>query len=359
MKSHSRAWLGYVSAICLVALCTAIGRLMTPRFDIVNIAMVYLLAVVVIALFFSRGAAILSAVLSVGTFDVMFVPPPGTFNVHDVQYVLTFGILLVVALVISTLMERSRRQAEKHASLMIDAATESNRTILLASISHDLRTPLAVLCGASSSLLESGERMSPAERVALTGSIYSQALSMSDQVNKILQMTRIESQAMAVEADWVDMGELASSAVQRIADRLRQHHVLVQIPDDLPLIWLDAALIEQVLVNLLENTAKHTPPGAIVQLRAEVQDHEMVISVIDSGPGIDENRLEEIFAKFQHGATPNAASGVGLGLAICRAIIVLHKGRIWAENVIDGGCAFHFSVPLGKAPAAPIELEAP
>ncbi|HKX55826.1 MAG TPA: DUF4118 domain-containing protein, partial [Xanthomonadales bacterium] len=149
-------WLGYGAAIGMVAACTALGFVMTPRFDIVNIAMVYLLSVVLAALYLSRGAAILSAVLSVAIFDLVFVPPPGTFDIHDLQYLLTFLILLAVALIVSSLMERGRRQAREQAKLTVEAETESNRGALLASISHDLRTPLAVLTGASSSLLEAG-----------------------------------------------------------------------------------------------------------------------------------------------------------------------------------------------------------
>jgi len=346
-------WAGYAGAIGMVALCTMLGFLMTPRFDIVNIAMVYLLAVVPAALFLNRGAAILSAVLSVATFDVLFVPPPGTLDIHDLQYLLTFFILLAVALTISFLMQRGRRQALEQARLSVQAETESNRGALLASISHDLRTPLSVLTGASSSLIEAGERMSAEERAELASAIYDRAREMSDQMEKILQMTRIESGVIKLEKDWTAIAEVAESALAKLAGKLAHHYVVLDIPDDLPLVRADAALIEQVLINLLENAARHTPEGTVVQVRAQPEAATLVVSVVDSGPGIPEAEFEQLFVKFHRGVMEGAPSGIGLGLAICQAIARLHGGSMWAERLIDGGSAFRFSLPLDQPPVAP------
>jgi two-component system sensor histidine kinase KdpD len=328
---------------------------MAPRFDIVNIAMVYLLAVVIIALNFSRGPAIVSSVLCVGAFDYMFVPPQGTFTVNDAQYLLTFAIMLSVALVISGLMDSRRRQAETQAALVIEAETERIRSTLLASISHDLRTPLAVMAGASSSLAEGGERLSPAERTALAHSIFDEAQDMSELVTKILQMTRLETGAIKIEVDWVAIPEIAGSVLARLKERLAGHRVVVDFPADLPLVRADAAMIDQALTNLVDNAARHTPAGTVVQVRARRQDNELVVSVEDFGPGIDERDQERVFAKFQRGAGEGAVSGVGLGLAICRSIVRLHGGRVWAEKVPGGGSAFRFTLPIEAAPNPPAE----
>src|SRR5512138_1477499 len=169
MRAISR-WRGYAWAAAAVLLCTLAGLAMQPRFDVVNIAMVYVLGVVVVALRFPRGPAIAAAVLGVAAFDFLFVPPRGTFTVEDVQYLLTFAIMLAVALVISRLVENVRRQAAQQASLAVEAETERIRSTLLASISHDLRTPLAVMAGASSTLADRGEAMDAAQRRALAGS---------------------------------------------------------------------------------------------------------------------------------------------------------------------------------------------
>jgi two-component system sensor histidine kinase KdpD len=178
---------------------------------------------------------------------------------------------------------------------------------------------------------------------------------MAEQVSKILQMTRLEADGITVDFDWASIAEIVGSALARLSERLARHRVVVDMPKDLPLVRIDAPLIEQALVNLLENAARHTPPGTLVQIRAQGMGNELVVTVEDFGPGIDASDLDRLFAKFEHGRENN--SGVGLGLAICRAILHLHKGRVWADNLPDGGIAFRFALPLDDAPRMP-EAEA-
>lgn len=355
---NTRRWTGYACALIATLLCTLAGLAMQARFDIVNIAMVYLLAVVVIALLFDRGAAIASSILCVAAFDYVFVPPRGAFTVDDVQYLLTFAIMLVVALVISGLMENRRRQSAAQSALAIEAETERIRSTLLASISHDLRTPLAVMSGASSSLAENGERLSAEDRAALAHSIYAQARDMSEQVAKVLQMTRLETGAIKLERDWVSVAEIAGTVLARLKDKLAGHRLVVEIPNDLPLLRADATLLDQALANLLENAARHTPPGTVVQVRARSDDGELTLSVEDFGPGLEDSELERVFEKFQRGGSRDSegtAGGVGLGLAICRSIARLHGGRVWGEKMPGGGAAFRIALPLESPPAPPIE----
>jgi len=354
---NRRPLFGYFWAVAAAVLGTLIGLAMTPRFDIVNIAMVYLLAVVVVALRFSRGAAILSAVLCVAAFDFMFVPPQGVFTINDVQYLLTFAIMLAVALVISGLLDKGRSEAGARAALAIEAETERIRSALLASISHDLRTPLSVLTGASSTLAEGGDRLDPQQRIALARSIYGQAQHLSDQVDKVLQMTRLEAGAIALDRDWASLVEIAGSVLNRLSDRLSGHRLIVEIPSDLPLLRVDAPLIEQVLGNLLDNAARHTPPGTVVVLRAEHLANEVIVSVEDCGPGLDERDMDRLFAKFNRGASEATGGGAGLGLAICRAIVTLHGGRMSAEPNPGGGLVFRFTLPVEQAPRPPVEAE--
>lgn len=350
-----RDWIGYAWAAGATVACTLVGFEMHSRFDLVNIAMVYVLAVVIIALKFSRGPGIVASVLCVAAFDYFFVPPRGTFTVDDVQYLLTFGIMLAVALIISGLVRSIRRQAAARAALEIEAETERIRSALLASISHDLRTPLAVMAGASSSLAESGERLSPAERHALAKSVFEQAREMSERVNKVLQMTRLETGALKVERDWASLSEIAGSALARLAERMAAHRVILELPEDLPLVRVDSTLVEQALGNLLENCAKHTPPGTIVRLRAQRRAGEILVSIEDYSGGVPEGDVERIFQKFNRGAIEEAGTGMGLGLAICRAIIRLHGGKAWAEHVPAGGTAFRFTLPVEDAPPIPAE----
>lgn len=352
-----RPWIGYASAAAGVVLCTLAGLAMTPRFDVVNVAMVYLVAVVVVALRYTRGAAIACALLSVLAFDIVFVPPQGVLTVNDVQYLLTFAIMLLVAVVISHLTRKRQDEAQARARLAIEAETERVRSTLLASISHDLRTPLAVLAGASSTLAEGGERLAPAEREALARSLYAQARDLSEQVDKVLQMTRLETGVPKLDRDWASIAEIAASLLDRLADRLATHRVLVEIPSDLPLVRIDAVLVEQALGNLLDNAARHTPPGTVVRLRAARGDGQVVVSVEDSGMGLGPLDRDRVFAKFERGAAEAGGRGMGLGLAICRAIVALHGGRTWAEATPGGGLTFRFSLPLEAEPPLPSEAE--
>jgi two-component system sensor histidine kinase KdpD len=340
-------------ALGVTGLCSLAGLAMSARFDPVNIAMVYVLGAVIVALRAPRHAALANSMLSVLAFDVLFVPPRGRLVVDDAQYLFTFATLVTVAMIVSHLVERARRSAQDQARLEIEAETERIRSTLLASISHDLRTPLAVIAGASSSLAEKGEALDPAARRALAGSVFEQAREMNDRVDKLLQMTRISTGALVADRDWAAFADIADGVLRRLHERLLRHRVVVEIPDDLPLVRVDAVLIDQALGNLLENAAKHTPEGTIVRLRARVRDDSLVVSVEDYGGDIDETDLERVFRTFDRAATEGPVGGLGLGLAICRAIVVLHGGRAWAERIPAGGMAFRFTLPLERPPAPP------
>jgi two-component system sensor histidine kinase KdpD len=327
---------------------------MRPHLELVNIAMVYLLAVVVVALRFTRGPTLGASALSVVAYDYFFVPPSGTFSVDDPQYLLTFAMMLGVGLVISQLASSVRAQAEARARLALEAESERIRNALLSSISHDLRTPLAVICGASSSLAERGESLGADERRALAQGIYAQARDMSELVAKVLEMTRLESGAIALQRDWAALNEIAGSVLRRLEERLATHMVMIDLPGELPLVRVDSVLMEQVLANLLENAAKHTPPRTLIRLRAQTNGQVMTVSVEDFGPGLSEDDLEHVFGKFERGiGWVSGRGGMGLGLAICRAIVGLHGGAIWAERLPGGGTAFRFTLPLEPPPELP------
>jgi two-component system sensor histidine kinase KdpD len=346
---------GYAWALGSIAVCTLVAYAMRPRFDLVNVAMVYLMPVIYVALRHSRGAAIATAVLAVLAFDVLFVPPEGTLTVDDAQYLLTFAIMLAVALIISRLTEDNRRGARQQAALEVEAESERMRSALLASISHDLRTPLAVMSGASSSLAEQGEQLPAEERRALARSVFEHSREMADRVAKILQMTRLESGPPRIEREWASIAEIAGAVLERLEARLANHRVMVEIPPDLPLVRVDAPLIEQALGNLLENAALHTPPGTVVRLMAKLVGDEVVVSVEDYGGGLAAGDVERVFDKFHRGRVEGGSAGMGLGLAICRAIVRLHGGRAWAESLGPGGTVFRFSLPFEQAPVVPEE----
>ena len=486
---------------------TLISMLLAPHFDRSNIVAIFILAVVLVGVRLGRGPAALAAVLSVCAFDFFFVPPRFSFAVSDVQYLLTFCIMLAVGLITGQLTAGLRFQArvaahreERAASLyefardlsgavqveqvvkisdesiqrtfrasaallLPDAsgrlvATLSNaganraaagpatdagltveigtaqwafdrgqpagfgtdtlpgsevlyvplraptkargvlavkahnrrmlripeqrqlldtfaaliaialervhyvgiaqdallkmeserlRNSLLAALSHDLRTPLTVLMGLAESLALTAPKLSDGQQETAQA-IQDEARRMSTMVSNLLDMARIESGEVTLNLQWQPLEEVVGAALEAARGMLQRHSVVVQLPRDLPLVKIDAVLIERVLVNLLENVSKYTPPGSTVTLAAQVTGDQLSVSVADNGPGLPAGREEAVFQKFTRGERESATPGVGLGLAICRAIIESHQGKIGAAQRPGGGAVFTFTLPLGRPP---------
>jgi two-component system sensor histidine kinase KdpD len=491
------------AAIASVAVTLAAVPL-ENRFERSNIVAIFILTVVLVAVRFGRGPAAMVAVLSVCAFDFFFVPPLHSFAVNDVQYLLTFGIMLAVGLITGQLTAGLRFQArvashrEERAGALYEIArdlsgavqieqvvkisdesigrtfrasaalllpnsagqlavtssrgdtglavdigiaqwafdrglpagfgtdtlpgseilyiplrapsrargvlavkahnrrllripeqrqlldtfaaliaialervhyvgvaqdalvrmeSERLRNSLLAALSHDLRTPLTVLVGLAESLALTKPPLSP-EQLETTDAIQDEARRMSTLVGNLLDMARIESGEVKLNLEWQPFEEVVGASLNAARSMLKQHTVEVHLPRDLPLVRIDALLIERVLVNLLENASKYTPPGSTVTLSAEVVADQLSVSVSDDGPGLPPGREEAVFQKFTRGERESATPGVGLGLTICRAIVESHQGKIVATNRPGGGAKFTFTLPLGTPPAAALEAEA-
>jgi len=228
------------------------------------------------------------------------------------------------------------------------AETERLRAALLTSISHDLRTPLASILGAVSSLRSLSENYDAGQREELLATLQEEAERLSRFVANLLDMTRLESGAIELRLDLFDIGDIVGVALHRAGELLARHHVAVDLPADLPMLRIDAVLFEQVLFNLLDNAAKYAPPGSRIDLRARREGDDMVIEVRDEGPGIPPGEREQIFDKFYRvHAQDRRRAGTGLGLAICRGFIEAQGGRIDAGNRRDrNGAVMTIRMPL-------------
>jgi two-component system sensor histidine kinase KdpD len=494
--------LGYVFAAAACIAPTLAGALLAPYFDPANIVMLFLLTVVIVAVLFGRGPAVLATFVSVVSFDFFFVPPKLSIAVSDVQYLVTFGVMLAVGLIIGQLTaglryqarvashreERSRalyefardlssplraedvvatsadfigrtfraqvtlllpndkeqlvytpqaaparpidlgtaqwafdrsqpagagtdtlpgseflylplqapmrtrgvlairpeskrlllvpeqrRQLDTFAALvaialervhyvevaqqaLIKMESERLRNSLLSALSHDLRTPLAALFGLADSLKLSKPLLS-GPQLEMADAIRDAARGMSALVNNLLDMARIQSGDVRLNRQWQPFEEVVGSSLKVTQTALAGHKVEVDLDPGLPLVEFDAVLIERVLCNLLENAAKYTPPGSTVRISAVGSGKDLLVSMSDDGPGIPKGQEEAIFEKFTRGEKESSTAGVGLGLAICRAIVEAHKGRIWAENLTRGGARFSFTLPLGTPPEMPRSIE--
>lgn len=236
----------------------------------------------------------------------------------------------------------------------LEIEAERLRSSLLSSVSHDLRTPLAVVTGAASTLLEDEGSLPKEARHDLLETIHEETLRLTRLVRNLLDMTRLASGALRVTKEWQPLEEIVGAALGRVEDRLGLREVKVELPADLPLVPIDAVLLEQVLINLLENAAKYTPEGSPIALSAHASGagaaREVTVEIGDRGPGIPDGDLERIFAKFFRLSREGRSGGAGLGLAICRGVVEAHGGRIWAKNREGGGATFCFTLPLEGEP---------
>jgi two-component system sensor histidine kinase KdpD len=244
-------------------------------------------------------------------------------------------------------LERARL-AEAAEAAGLAAARESLRNTLLASISHDLRTPLAVLAAAGSTLAEHGARLDEATRVSFARSIETKAREMSELVSNVLDLMRFESGQVVLRRDWQTLDDLVGAALRTLEARLAGHSVDVRIAPDLPPVHVDATLVAQVFTNLFDNVAKYTPAGTRVSVSAAADGPFVRVVVEDDGPGLPLGDPARLFDKFQRGNGEGAVVGVGLGLAICQAIVRAHGGEIEARRRPGGGARFEFTLPSGE-----------
>ena len=345
-----RAAPGYVAAVLVVAAATLIAWFAFGSSDLADVVMVVLLGVAVVSMRFGYGPSLLAALLSALAFEYFFLPPYFSLAIANVHHVVTFGVMLTIAFVISHLAQSVRDQAERARRADLVAQTELQRNALLSSVSHDLRTPLAVITGSTSALLSPHAPVDERARRALLESAFREARRLDRLVRNLLDMARLEAGELRIKKELQPVEEVVGAALNCLEERLRGRDVEVDIPDDLPLVAFDSVLVEQVVINLVENAAKYTPADSPIELSASSSDGEVVVEIADRGPGVPEQDKERIFEKFYR-VRAGEGGGVGLGLAICRAIVGARGGRIWVSERAGGGSSFRFTLPLGGRPA--------
>ncbi len=264
----------------------------------------------------------------------------------------TFAAQLALALERAELADRAQ-------AAQIQSETESLRNSLLSAISHDLRTPLAVISGAASSIAEAGPKLDDDTRRELARSIVSQAGQMTQLIANVLDMTRLESGRQAARLEWITLDEVVGAALHRLSTLLTSHSVETRFDSAPTLVRADPVLLEQLVFNLLENAVRHTPPGTRISVSARRAGDVLELLVADDGPGFPaEVDLRRLFEKFERGRLEGSTGGVGLGLAICRAIAALHGGEIRAERIPAGGALFIVSLPIAEQPPVVASEEA-
>ena len=249
---------------------------------------------------------------------------------------------------IALAIERAERSEEAEAA-RVAVETESLRNSLLASISHDLRTPLAAIIAASHALNDPRMQPDADSRARLARTVENTAQEISELVSNVLDLMSFQFGEVHLNRGAHSVDVLVESALARLEGRLAQHPVQVALPADLPLVDVDAPLVTRALVNILENAVKHTPAGTRITVSAGLESDAVRLVIDDSGPGLPAGPPEQLFAKFERGKNEAEVGGAGLGLAICKAIIEAHGGRIAAAQRPGGGARFTFTLPVSAA----------
>ena len=267
-------------------------------------------------------------------------------------------VLALIAASIGSIVERAElRDATTRAEILRRA--DDLKSALLAAVSHDLRTPLASIIASAGSLRQPDVQWTDAERREFVADIEREARRLSRIVDNLLDLSRIEAGVLRPDRGWYDVSALVDDVVGRLRGSLFAHPVDVRVPDDLPPVRLDYVEIDQVLSNLLENAARHTPPGTRIHIVARVDGSDLVVEVSDEGRGIDPRAVPHIFDPFVRApSTRQTSPGSGLGLAVARGLVEAHGGHIVALERPGGGALFRFTLPLVE-PATPAASAAP
>ena len=238
-------------------------------------------------------------------------------------------------------------KAENRAKILEES--DRLKTAILSSVSHDLRTPLASIQAAASSLYDASTTLEPEAKRELQSLLLEETEHLNQLVGNLLNMSRIEAGALKLQKQWNSLSDLIDTAVDRMQRQITQHTIEIDVSEDLPLLQVDAILLEQVFINLVSNSVKYAPIGSQIVIRAFVLDtNRMQITLINQGPAIPDEHLEHIFEKFYQFPGMKQESSTGLGLSICKGIVEAHGGRIWVTNSPEG-LAFCFTLPIEKS----------
>jgi len=339
--------IGLVSGICL---------LFSSFLGYHVVAYILLVTVSVIAMFFDIVPVLLAALLSAVIWDFFFIPPYFTFFIGSTEDTFLLAMYFVVALINATLTYKLR-QMEKEAREKEETLKTLNfYNILLNSLSHELKTPIATVIGAADNLLDEGAKISEQSRKELTTEISIAATRLNQQVENLLNMSRLEAGYIQPRKDWCDVNELIYSVVNSLEDYLKSHRLNVEISSKLPLFKLDFGLMQEVLRNLVSNAILYTKPGSLITISAsstsEIKGHFvmtnknirsrrdavnkiLVLDVADNGPGFPENEIENVFQKFYR-IKNSVTGGTGLGLSIAKGFVEAQNGTLTLSNLTEG-----------------------
>ncbi len=337
--------------LLLLALATALSFLyFRVSRNSANVALLYILALVLIARVTDGYFwGIFASMIGVVCVNFLFTYPYWALNFTLAGYPVTFIGMLAISFITSaaaTHMKQQMQMLAERERLLVEAEKEKMRANLLRAISHDLRTPLTGIIGSGASYLENGDALDENTKKKLVKQIYEDSNWLLNMVENLLSVTRIQGGEANVNKSLESVEEVVSEAVIRLKKRLPDARIDVSVPDELILIPMDAVLIEQVLINLMENAVLHSKSELPVSCYVEDSENDIIFHVRDYGIGILPERIATIFdgTAYTGNISADSSRGMGIGLSICKTIITAHQGTI-AASPCPQGTDFHFSLP--------------
>lgn len=336
------AWRQYALAFAVFSVVTLFSFFLQKLFGYQAIALVYLLSVVLLALFISRGATFFGTILTAAGWNFFFAPPAFAFNISDTYDNTMLLTYFVVTLIVGQLTARLRAQRDAEINAKLLAESERLGRTLLNSVSHELRTPISAITSAANTLHTTSILTS--EQQNLVSEIESASSRLNRVVQSLLSAARIQSGHINPKLDWCDISDLVRVTLRGIKDQIYNRRVLIFIPKNLPLIRADFVLTGQALANLVLNASIYAPPNTDIEIVAQIEGDSLALTVSDDGPGLPPDQLERIFDPFER-AGMTKTGGLGLGLAIVKGFIEVQGGRVKAANR-TGGTGAVFTIYL-------------
>ena len=334
----------FISSIISITSVAGVCYLFSDYIGYRSVALILLLTVSVLAMRLSLRPVLLAALLSALIWDFFFIPPQYTFHVNSYEDVLMLAMYFIVALLNGVLTSRIRFFEKMAREKQAKTQTLELYETLFDALSHELRTPIATILGASDHLLYGEQNLDQRGQKTLVREINKASERLNYLTENLLNMSRLESGFIQPKADWCDVSELIYTVVNRLEEVLIRHRVIVDIPDQLPLVKLDFGLTEQILQNLLLNAAKHTPDGSRITIAANALNQVCLIDISDSGDGFSADDLPHVFEKFYRSRNAGAG-GVGLGLSIVKGFTEAQGGTVTVEHLPGSGAHFSIRIP--------------
>ncbi len=334
----------YLVSVVSVA---GVALLLFPLTELIGyrvVGFVMLVTVSLLALFLTILPVLCAATLSAILWDVLFIPPRFEFTVgatEDQLLLLTYFVVVLVHAVLTFKIRTMQQEMMKRDERARDLKFYNT---LLNSLSHEFRTPVTTLIGASDNLLNLSAKLSEQDKIELLKEISNATLRLDRLVENLLGMSRLEAGVIKLKKDWCDVRELIYSTLTQLEHLTGSNLVHVSASESLPLFKLDFGLMQQVLVNLITNAVQYTPSGTAIMIHAECVEEKLLLTVSDNGPGFPETEIQKVFDKFYR-VQGSKAGGTGLGLSIARGFVEAHGGSISVHNMPLSGAAFTIEIP--------------